>query len=195
MGLADDSEILGLIAVIDLIKPSSKEAIESLQNMKIKVLMLTGDNFNTASKFARDLNIEEFKADVLPSDKERYINSKNEEGYNTLMVGDGINDAPSLARAKSSIAIGSGTDIAVESADMVILNNNLLDVVNAIGLSKATLRNIKENLFWAFIYNIILIPIAAGAFSSFGIVLNPMLGSLAMSLSSLLLATLLVKQL
>lgn len=185
MGLADDSEILGLIAVIDLIKPSSKEAIESLQNMKIKVLMLTGDNFNTASKFARDLNIEEFKADVLPSDKERYINSKNEEGYNTLMVGDGINDAPSLARAKSSIAIGSGTDIAVESADMVILNNNLLDVVNAIGLSKATLRNIKENLFWAFIYNIILIPIAAGAFSSFGIVLNPMLGSLAMSLSSL----------
>lgn len=182
---ADSNHILGVIAVADVVKPTSAEAISQLKEMHIDVVMLTGDHKKTAQAIQKQLGIDRVVAEVLPQDKEREIRALQEGGHKVAMVGDGINDAPALARADVGIAIGAGTDIAIESADIVLMKSSLLDVVTAIRLSKATIRNIKENLFWAFFYNSIGIPLAAGVFFSLlGWKLNPMFGAAAMSLSS-----------
>ena len=182
---ANDKELLGVIAVADMVKPTSREAIEQLKAMGIDVVMLTGDHKKTAEAIRKQLRIDRVVAEVLPQDKESEIRSIQESGKKVAMVGDGINDAPALARADVGIAIGAGTDVAIESADIVLMKNDLLDVVTAIRLSKATIRNIKQNLFWAFFYNSIGIPLAAGVFYSLlGWKLNPMFGAAAMSMSS-----------
>ena len=175
--------LLGVIAVADTIKEDSPEAIRQLQNMGIRVVMLTGDNQRTADAIGRQAGVDEVIAGVLPDGKEAVIRQLQASGK-VAMVGDGINDAPALTRADTGIAIGAGTDVAIDAADVVLMNSKLLDVPAAIRLSRATLRNIHENLFWAFIYNIIGIPLAAGLFIPFGLTLNPMFGAAAMSLSS-----------
>lgn len=186
MYFADRKEVLGIIAVADVVKPSSKKAIQELSNLGIDVVMLTGDNKRTAEAIRRELGIGTAIAEVLPEDKEREIRNLQEEGKTVAMVGDGINDAPALARANVGIAIGAGTDVAIESADIVLMKNDLLDVPTAIKLSKATLRNIKQNLFWAFFYNSLGIPLAAGLlYPFFGWRLSPMYAAAAMSLSSI----------
>ena len=179
--------MMGLIGVADTVKPTSKAAIEALKEMGIRVVMLTGDNQRTAEAIRQQLGIDTAIAEVLPQDKERMVAQFQQEGsgHRVAMVGDGINDAPALTRADVGIAIGAGTDVAIESADIVLMKSDLLDVVTAIQLSKAVIRNIKENLFWAFFYNSIGIPLAAGVFFlSLGLKLNPMFGAAAMSLSS-----------
>lgn len=182
---ASSEKFLGLIAVADVVKPTSKEAIERFKAMGIDVVMLTGDNKKTAEAIRKQLNIDKVVAEVLPQDKELEVRTIQESGKKVAMIGDGINDAPALARADVGIAIGAGTDIAIESADIVLMKSDLLDAVTAIQLSKATIKNIKENLFWAFFYNIIGIPLAAGIFYSLlGWKLNPMFAAAAMSLSS-----------
>ena len=175
--------LLGVIAVADTIKEDIPEAIRQLQNMGIRVVMLTGDNQRTADAIGRQAGVDEVIAGVLPDGKEAVIRQLQASGKVT-MVGDGINDAPALTRADTGIAIGAGTDVAIDAADVVLMNSKLSDVPAAIRLSRATLRNIHENLFWAFIYNIIGIPLAAGLFIPFGLTLNPMFGAAAMSLSS-----------
>ena len=194
-GLADDGktplifakgqELLGIIAVADVEKITSKEAIQLFKDMHINVVMLTGDNKKTAEALRKRLNIEEVIAEVLPEDKERHIKALQLAGHKVAMIGDGINDAPALARADLGIAIGAGTDVAIESADAVLIRNDLLDAVSVVRLSRAVIRNIKQNLFWAFFYNIIGIPLAAGLlYPTFGLKLNPMFGAAAMSMSS-----------
>ena len=175
--------LMGVIAVADTLKEDSPRAIRELQNMGIRVVMLTGDNQRTADAIGRQAGVDEVIAGVLPDGKEAVIRRLQESGKVT-MVGDGINDAPALTRADTGIAIGAGTDVAIDAADVVLMNSRLSDVPAAIRLSRATLRNIHENLFWAFIYNIIGIPLAAGVFIPFGLTLNPMFGAAAMSLSS-----------
>ena len=175
--------LLGVIAVADTIKEDSPEAIRQLQNMGIRVVMLTGDNQRTADAIGRQAGVDEVIAGVLPDGKEAVIRQLQASGK-VAMVGDGINDAPALTRADTGIAIGAGTDVAIDAADVVLMNSKLSDVPAAIRLSRATLRNIHENLFWAFFYNIIGIPLAAGLFIPFGLTLNPMFGAAAMSLSS-----------
>ena len=175
--------LLGVVAVADTIKEDSPRAIRELQNMGIRVVMLTGDNQRTADAIGRQAGVDEVIAGVLPDGKEAVIRKLQEAGK-VAMVGDGINDAPALTRADTGIAIGAGTDVAIDAADVVLMNSKLSDVPAAIRLSRATLRNIHENLFWAFIYNIIGIPLAAGVFIPFGLTLNPMFGAAAMSLSS-----------
>ena len=175
--------LLGVIAVADTIKEDSPEAIRQLQNMGIRVVMLTGDNQRTADAIGRQAGVDEVIAGVLPDGKETVIRQLQASGK-VAMVGDGINDAPALTRADTGIAIGAGTDVAIDAADVVLMNSKLSDVPAAIRLSRATLRNIHENLFWAFVYNIIGIPLAAGLFIPFGLTLNPMFGAAAMSLSS-----------
>ena len=175
--------LLGVIAVADTLKEDSPRAIRELQNMGIRVVMLTGDNQRTADAIGRQAGVDEVIAGVLPDGKETVIRRLQESGK-VAMVGDGINDAPALTRADTGIAIGAGTDVAIDAADVVLMNSRLSDVPAAIRLSRATLRNIHENLFWAFIYNIIGIPLAAGVFIPFGLTLNPMFGAAAMSLSS-----------
>ena len=183
---ADEKELLGVIGAADVVKPTSAQAIRELKKMGIQVIMLTGDNERTAKAIQRQLDIDTVIAEVLPQDKEREVAKLQESGRKVAMVGDGINDAPALARADVGIAIGAGTDVAIESADIVLMKNDLLDVVTAVGLSKAVIRNIKENLFWAFFYNVCGIPLAAGVFyTAFGLKLSPMFGAAAMSLSSL----------
>ena len=176
----------GMISTIDKIKPTSKEAVNALKKLSIKTVMLTGDNRRAAEAIAKQVAIEEVFAEVLPQDKEKKIKELKEK-YKTAMVGDGINDAPALMQADVGIAIGSGSDIAVDSADAVLIKNDLNDVVNAIKLSKKTMLNIKENLFWAFFYNCLGIPIAAGVFyyTSLALKLSPMIGAAAMSISSI----------
>lgn len=177
-------QLIGLIVVGDVLKETSQQAIEHLKNMNLSVCMLTGDNQFTAKSIAENLNIDVI-AEVLPQDKEKQIRMLQNQGHRVIMVGDGINDAPALVRADVGIAMTSGLDIAIESADIVLMKNDLQDVVNAIELSHATIKNIKENLFWAFFYNVIGIPIAAGVFYPFfGWLLDPMFGAAAMSLSS-----------
>ena len=176
-----NNEILGIIAVADTVREDSQEAIAQLRNMGVEVVMLTGDNRNTAEAIGRDAGVKHVIAGVLPEGKEQVIRRLQEHGT-VAMVGDGINDAPALTRADIGIAIGAGTDVAVDSAEVVLMNSRLSDVAAAVRLSRATLRNIHENLFWAFAYNILLIPMAAGLYS--GISLNPMWGAAAMSLSS-----------
>ena len=175
--------LMGVIAVADTLKEDSPRAIRELQNMGIRVVMLTGDNQRTADAIGRQAGVDEVIAGVLPDGKEAVIR-RLQEGGKVAMVGDGINDAPALTRADTGIAIGAGTDVAIDAADVVLMNSRLSDVPAAIRLSRATLRNIHENLFWAFIYNIIGIPLAAGVFIPFGLTLNPMFGAAAMSLSS-----------
>lgn len=184
--LADEKQVLGVIGVADVVKPTSAKAIQELKKLGIQVIMLTGDNVRTAKAIQKQLDIDTVIAEVLPQDKEREISRLQEEGKTVAMVGDGLNDAPALARADVGIAIGAGTDVAIESADIVLMKNDLQDVATAIELSKAVIRNIKENLFWAFFYNVCGIPLAAGMlYPVFGLKLSPMFGAAAMSLSSL----------
>ena len=180
--------LLGIIAVADTIKEDSPQAIRELQAMGIRVVMLTGDNQRTADAIGRQAGVDEVIAGVLPDGKEAVIRQLQASGK-VAMVGDGINDAPALTRADTGIAIGAGTDVAIDAADVVLMNSKLSDVPAAIRLSRAALRNIHENLFWAFIYNIIGIPLAAGVFIPFGLTLNPMFGAAAMSLSSFCVVT------
>ncbi len=187
---AQDNRLIGIIRVADVIKDTSKEAIEELNQMGLQTIMLTGDNETTARAIAKKAGIRHVIAEVLPADKEHEIQKLQAQGQKVAMVGDGINDAPALARADVGIAIGAGTDIAIDSADVVLMKSQLTEVSTAIRLSKATIKNIKENLFWAFIYNIIGIPIAAGIFyPAFGFKLSPMIGALAMSFSSVFVVT------
>ena len=178
-----DGELLGVIAVADVIKEDSPQAVKELQGMGIRVVMLTGDNQRTAQAIGKQAGVDEVIAGVLPDGKESVIRKLKEQG-NVAMVGDGINDAPALTRADTGIAIGAGADVAIDAADVVLMKSRLSDVPAAIRLSRATLRNIHENLFWAFFYNTIGIPLAAGLFIPFGLTLNPMFGAAAMSLSS-----------
>ena len=178
-------QLIGVIAVADVVKPTSKQAVQELSAMGIEVVMLTGDNAKTAEAIRRQVGVDRVVAEVFPQDKEKEIRRLQSAGKKVAMVGDGINDAPALARADVGIAIGAGTDVAIESADIVLMKSDLLDVSTAIQLSKAVIRNIKQNLFWAFIYNIIGIPVAAGLFYiPFALKLNPMIGAFAMSFSS-----------
>ncbi|MBU3219521.1 heavy metal translocating P-type ATPase [Clostridium algidicarnis] len=182
---AEDKNLLGIIAVADVVKATSRKAIDNFKAMGINVVMLTGDNKKTAEAIRKQLNIDRVVAEVLPQDKEKEIRNIQASGKKVAMIGDGINDAPALARADVGIAIGAGTDIAIESADIVLMKSDLLDAVTAVQLSKATIKNIKENLFWAFFYNVLGIPLAAGVFyTAFGLKLNPMFGAAAMSMSS-----------
>ncbi|MFW3405695.1 heavy metal translocating P-type ATPase [Aliarcobacter butzleri] len=183
--IADESEVLGLIAISDVVKPTSKDAILEFEKMGLEVIMLTGDNYKTANAIAKQININNVIAEVLPQDKEKEIQKLQSLGKKVAMIGDGINDAPALVRADVGIAIGVGTDIAIESANIVLVKSDLLDAVKAIQLSNAVIKNIKQNLFWAFFYNIIGIPLAAGVFYTIlGWKLSPMFAGAAMSLSS-----------
>ena len=185
MYFANESEVLGIISVKDLPKNSSKDAIKLLRGMGKKIIMLTGDNEKTAEAIADEIGVDQTLAGLLPQDKNKEIDKIQKSGKKVLMIGDGINDAPSLAKADIGMAIGHGTDVAIESSDVVLMRSDLLDVVSALELSKATIKNIKQNLFWAFFYNTIGIPLAAGLlFPAFGIKLSPMFAALAMSLSS-----------
>ena len=183
-------ELLGCIAVADTVKATSREAIGKLQAMGLRVLMVTGDNRATAEAIRTQVGVDEAVAQVLPQDKEAVVRKLQQEGHIVAMVGDGINDAPALARADVGIAIGAGTDIAIEAADMVLIKSDLLDVAKAICLSRSVMTNIKENLFWAFIYNAVGIPFAAGVFyTAFGWLLNPLIAAAAMSCSSVSVVT------
>jgi Cu+-exporting ATPase len=182
---AVDSKVSGLLAIADLLKPESIEVVRKLKKLGIKVAMITGDNRRTANAIAAQAGIDIVLSEVLPEDKGAEVDRLKKEGFVVAMVGDGINDAVALTKADTGIAIGNGTDVAIESADVVLMRSDLNDVVSAIALSKATMTNIKQNLFWAFIYNIIGIPFAAGVFAYFGgPLLNPVFAGAAMAMSS-----------
>ena len=182
---ARDNKYIGTIAVADKLKENSVNAIKVLKSMKIRAIMITGDNKAAASAIASSVGIDEVIAGVMPADKDMHIRELQKNGSKVAMVGDGINDAPALMRADVGIAIGAGTDIAIESADVVLMHSDINDVAGAVSLSRAVIKNIKENLFWAFFYNVLGIPIAAGVLMPFfGISLNPMIGAFAMSCSS-----------
>ncbi len=184
--IASETEVVGMVSLQDQIKATSKEAIQKMKQLGLRVWMVTGDNKITAAQIQKQLDIDEVVAEVLPQEKEQIIQKLQSEGHKVMMVGDGINDAPALTRADVGIAIGAGSDIALECADVVLIKNDLMDVLNTIRLSHAVILNIKQNLFWAFFYNVIGIPLAAGLFYlPFGILLNPMFGAAAMSLSSI----------
>ncbi len=186
---AKNKQLIGIIAVADIMKSDSHKAIKELKSMGMKVVMLTGDNNRTATALGKLAGVDQVIADALPSDKEKVVRDLQKDGK-VIMVGDGINDAPALTRADIGIAIGSGTDIAMDAADAVIMRNGLTDVVSAIKLSREVIRNIHENLFLAFGYNLIGIPLAAGVFIHFlGWSLNPMFGAAAMSVSSFLVVS------
>ena len=190
MYIAQDGKLAGIIAVADVMKKSSAGAIKKLHEMGIEVAMITGDNRKTAEAIARQVGIDRVLADVLPQDKAAEVKKLQLQGRKVAMVGDGINDAPALAQADIGIAIGSGTDVAMESADIVLMRSDLMEVPTAIQLSKSTIRNIKQNLFWAFGYNVLGIPLAAGILYIFGgPVLNPIFAAAAMSLSSVSVLT------
>ena len=185
MYISVDGQLAGIIAVADTIKENSVKAIERLHQMGLEVVMITGDNSRTAQAIAKQVGIDRVLSEVLPEEKANEVKMLQSEGKKVAMVGDGINDAPALAQADIGIAIGSGTDIAIESADIVLMRSDLMDVPTAIELSKATIKNIKENLFWAFAYNTLGIPVAMGALYLFGgPLLNPMFAGAAMSFSS-----------
>lgn len=186
---AKNNKIIGIIAAADKIKPTAGIAVEELEKMGIDTVLLTGDNANTAAVVGKKAGIKKIISEVYPADKEKQIAKLKSQGKKTAMVGDGINDAPALARADIGIAVGAGTDIAIDSADIVLMRSDPYDIVNTIKLSRKVMRTIKQNLFWAFFYNSIGIPIAAGVFSGFGLVLNPIIGAAAMSLSSVCVVT------
>jgi Cu2+-exporting ATPase len=190
MFVAVDGRPGGIIAVADTIKPTAGTAIQRLHELGIEPVMMTGDNERTAKSVAAQLGIERVFADVLPADKARYVKQLQDEGKFVAMVGDGVNDAPALAQADIGIAIGAGTDVAIETASVVLMKSDPLDVLRAIRLSKATVTKMKQNLFWASIYNLLAIPIAAGAlYPSLGLELRPEWSALLMSLSSIIVAT------
>ena len=181
----EDGRPIGIIAVADTVKRSSRAAIQGFQKLGLKVVMLTGDNRRTAEAIGRELGLTQVVSEVLPADKERQIAALQEQGEKVAMVGDGINDAPALARADVGLAIGAGTDVAIESADIVLMKSDLADAVTAVELSRATIRNVKQNLFWAFFYNAVCIPVAAGVLAIWGgPQLSPMIAGAAMSFSS-----------
>lgn len=185
MFVASDGQVEGLISVADKMKETSKEAIQKMKELGIEVCMLTGDNRLTAQEIGKQAGADKVIAEVLPEDKANVVEALQKENKCVMMVGDGINDAPALVQADVGVAIGSGSDIALDSSDIVLMKSDLNDVYKAIHLSKATIRNIKQNLFWAFFYNSLGIPLAAGALYAInGMLLNPMIGGLAMSLSS-----------
>lgn len=190
MLFADEKQILGIISVADVVKPTSREAIRQWKKQGIEVVMLTGDHHRTAQAIQKQLEIDTVVAEVLPQDKEKEIAQLQQQGKKVAMIGDGVNDAPALARADVGMAIGAGTDVAIESADIVLMKNDLLDAVTAIRLSKAVIRNIRQNLFWAFFYNVLGIPVAAGVYyHALGLRLSPMIGAAAMSMSSIFVVT------
>jgi Cu+-exporting ATPase len=186
MLLASNKKVVGIIAVADTIKESAKTAVDTLQKMGIEVAMITGDNKRTAAAIAGKLGITRVLAEVLPEEKEEEVKKIQAEGKKVAMVGDGINDAPALARADVGIAMGTGTDVAIEASNITLVNKNLNSVASSIELSKSTMRTIKQNLFWAFGYNIVLIPVAMGVlYPFFGVLLNPIFASVAMAMSSI----------
>ncbi|MBI4018270.1 MAG: HAD-IC family P-type ATPase, partial [Candidatus Aenigmarchaeota archaeon] len=184
MLLAVNKKLVGMVAVADTLKDEAPAAVKQLERMGIEVMMITGDNPRTASAIAAKLGIKRVLAEVLPQDKAKEIKKLQKEGRIVAMVGDGINDAPALAQADVGIAVGAGTDVAKETGGIILMKNDLRDVITAIELSRKTVRKIKENLFWAFFYNIALIPVAAGVLYPFGILLNPVYAAIAMALSS-----------
>jgi Cu2+-exporting ATPase len=187
--VAVDGKPSGLVAVADTIKPSAPETLRRLKQMGIEAVMITGDNKRTAEAVARELDIERVFAEVLPADKARYVEQLQREGKRVAMVGDGVNDAPALAQADIGIAIGAGTDVAIETAKVVLMKSDPLDVTRAVVLSKATVRKMKQNLVWASVYNVLAIPVAAGVlFPAYGIMLRPEWSALLMSLSSIIVA-------
>ena len=189
MFVAIDGRAAGLVAVADTVKPSAKEAIRRFKELGIEAVMITGDNARTAEAVARELGIARFFAEVLPADKARHVQELQAEGKRVAMVGDGVNDAPALAQADIGIAIGAGTDVAIETANIVLMKSEPLDIIRAITLSKATVRKMKQNLVWASVYNVLAIPIAAGVlYPSLGIELRPEWSALLMSLSSIIVA-------
>lgn len=180
-----DKEILGLIGVNDVIRKESKDVIKELSQMKIDTIMLTGDNTETAEKIAEEIGITKVISNVLPSEKANMIKKLKEENKFVMMCGDGINDSPALASSNIGVSVNSGTDIAMDSSDVILTKNDLKSIVNLINISKKTIRNIKQNLFWAFFYNCLMIPVAIGLLKPIGISINPMIASLAMVLSSI----------
>jgi P-type Cu2+ transporter len=189
MFVAVDGEPSGLVAVADTIKPSARDTLQRLNEMGIEAVMITGDNTRTAEAVARELGIERVFAEVLPADKARYIQQLQAEGKRVAMVGDGVNDAPALAQADIGIAIGAGTDVAIETAKVVLMKSDPLDVTRAVVLSKATVRKMKQNLAWASVYNVLAIPVAAGVlYPAYSIMLRPEWSALLMSVSSIIVA-------
>ena len=185
MYLADEKSVIALIAVADTVKEGSAEAISLIKARNMRVAMLTGDDRNTAQAVAQSVGIDEFVAEVLPEDKLKAVENVQTVGGCVAMVGDGINDSPALKQADIGIAMGNGTDVAIDSADIVLVSEDLRTLDTVFDLSRSTFRNIKENLFWAFFYNVVMLPVAAGAFSALGFVFNPMIAAACMSLSSL----------
>jgi P-type Cu2+ transporter len=189
MFVAVDGELAGIVAVADTIKPSARETLRRLKQMGIEAVMITGDNRHTAEAVARELGIERVFAEVLPAEKARNVEQLQGEGKHVAMVGDGVNDAPALAQADIGIAIGAGTDVAIETAKVVLMKSDPLDVTRAVVLSKATVRKMKQNLAWASVYNVLAIPVAAGVlYPAYSIMLRPEWSALLMSVSSIIVA-------